>query len=281
MKTIFNPRNLAVLASITGRLVAGVYLLLAFALVMWGIASAWQLAILDPAGFRQTGIALGGTLMVATGGILLGILPGIGGALYLELYEPGKWAGRLIRITHRSVSGLPGVVFGMFGWVFFLVLPGKGPSLIAGMATLSLMAVPLVMRAVSAHFRTIPQSSIYSATALGMGKMMLIRTLYLPVMISRLPGVFAFLFRKLSSETAPLLFTAAAFSLSHFSLNPENPGMFLSTRLFYILQGEGSPSVRMALGMAAGLVWMITLAITLMVNHSTNNKSEYINHLYV
>lgn len=272
------------MASLTGRLVAGAYLLLALALVIWGIVSAWQLATVNPAGFRQTFIALGGTLMVATGGILLGILPGIGGALYLELIQPGNWTGRLIHITHRSVSGLPGVVFGMFGWVFFQVLPGKGPSLIAGMATLSLMAVPLVMRGVSAQFRTIPQSSIYSATALGMGKMMLIRTLYLPVMVVRLPGIFGFLFRKLSGETAPLLFTAAAFSLSHFSLNPENPGIFLSTSLFNLLQGEGSPSVRMALGMTAGLLWMITLAISLMVNHSTDSKPEYnsfnYNHIY-
>lgn len=135
---------------------------------------------------------------------------GVGSAIYLNEYaKPGKIV-RVIEFTTETLSGIPSIIFGLFGSVFFGTTLKLGYSLLTGALTLSLMILPLITRNTQEALRTVPDS--YRSGALGMGatKWHMIRTILLP---SAMPGIITgviLAIGRIVGESAALLFTAGS-----------------------------------------------------------------------
>ena len=135
---------------------------------------------------------------------------GVGSAIYLNEYaKPGKVV-RIIEFTTETLSGIPSIIFGLFGSVFFGTTLHLGYSLLTGALTLSLMILPLITRNTQEALRTVPDS--YRSGALGMGatKWHMIRTILLP---SAMPGIITgviLAIGRIVGESAALLFTAGS-----------------------------------------------------------------------
>ncbi len=135
---------------------------------------------------------------------------GIGSAIYLNEYaRPGKVV-RLIEFTTQTLSGIPSIIFGLFGMVFFGVTLGLGYSILTGALTLSLMVLPLITRNTQEALKAVPESYRNGAVGMGAGKWYMIRTILLP---SAMPGIVTGIILavgRILGESAALLFTAGS-----------------------------------------------------------------------
>lgn len=161
---------------------------------------------------QTTGIAgnLLNTLYIIVITLLIATPIGVGSAIYLNEYaKPGRIVS-LIEFTTETLSGIPSIIFGLFGMVFFGETLGLGYSILTGSFTLTLMVLPLITRNTQEALRTVPDS--YRSGALGMGatKWYMIRTVLLP---SSMPGIVTGVILALGrivGESAALLFTAGS-----------------------------------------------------------------------
>ena len=150
------------------------------------------------------------TLYIIVITLVLATPTGVGSAIYLNEYaKPGKIV-RIIEFTTETLSGIPSIIFGLFGSVFFGTTLKLGYSLLTGALTLSLMILPLITRNTQEALRTVPDS--YRSGALGMGatKWHMIRTILLP---SAMPGIITgviLAIGRIVGESAALLFTAGS-----------------------------------------------------------------------
>lgn len=150
------------------------------------------------------------TLYVIVITLLFATPLGVGAAIYLNEYAKEGSAVRLIKFTTETLSGIPSIIFGLFGYVFFGSTLGLGYSILTGALTLSIMVLPLITRTTQEALKTVPES--YRAGALGIGatKWYMIRTILLP---SAMPGILTGIILamgRIVGESAALLFTAGS-----------------------------------------------------------------------
>ena len=174
---------------------------------------SWNFLITVSSTLKKTvGIAgnLVNTLYIILLTLLTAVPIGVGAAVYLNEYaRPGKLV-RLMEFATETLAGIPSVLFGLFGMVFFGETLGLGYSLLTGALTLALMVLPLIVRNTQEALRTVPDS--YRSGALGMGasKWYMIRTILLP---SAMPGILTGVILavgRIVGESAALLFTAGS-----------------------------------------------------------------------
>ena len=150
------------------------------------------------------------TLYIVLLTLLTAIPIGVGAAIYLSEYaRPGKLV-RLIEFTMETLAGIPSVIFGLFGMVFFGETLGLGYSLLTGALTLALMVLPLIVRNTQEALRTVPDSYRSGALVMGASKWYMIRTILLP---SAIPGILTGVILavgRIVGESAALLFTAGS-----------------------------------------------------------------------
>lgn len=179
-----------------------------------GVSSiSWQFLTTVPSTIKGTfGIAgnLLNTLYIVIITLLIATPVGVGSAIYLNEYaKPGKIVST-IEFTTEILSGIPSIIFGLFGMVFFGTALGFGYSILTGALTLTLMVLPLITRNTQEALKTVPES--YRSGALGMGaaKWYMIRTILLP---SAMPGIITGIILavgRIVGESAALLFTAGS-----------------------------------------------------------------------
>ena len=174
---------------------------------------SWQFLTTVPSTIKGTfGIAgnLLNTLYIVIITLLIATPVGVGSAIYLNEYaKPGKIVST-IEFTTEILSGIPSIIFGLFGMVFFGTTLGFGYSILTGALTLTLMVLPLITRNTQEALKTVPES--YRSGALGMGatKWYMIRTILLP---SAMPGIITGIILavgRIVGESAALLFTAGS-----------------------------------------------------------------------
>ncbi|MDO4467756.1 MAG: phosphate ABC transporter permease PstA [Bacillota bacterium] len=150
------------------------------------------------------------TLMIVLITMLIVTPVGVGAAIYLNEYaKPGKLV-RLIEFATETLSGIPSIIFGLFGMMFFGQTLGLGYSILTGSLTLVLMVLPLVTRNTQEALKTVPNSYRHGAIGLGAGKWYTIRTILIP---SALPGIITGVILsvgRIVGESAALLFTAGS-----------------------------------------------------------------------
>ncbi len=203
-------------------------------------------------------------------GLTLGtaVPAGVGAAIYLNEYaKPGALV-KLIDFTTETLAGIPSVIFGLFGMVFFGGVLGMGFSLISGSLTLTLMVLPLIVRNTQEALRAVPEGYRSAALGMGAGRWYMIRTVLLP---DALPGILTGVLLavgRIVGESAALLFTAGSAGL--LPRQGENirenigkalePGGTLSVELYLQMQ-EGS--FEAAFGTGCVLI-LITFAVNLL-----------------
>jgi len=212
------------------------------------------------------------TLYIVLLTLLIATPVGVGGAIYLNEYaRPGKLV-RLIEFTTETLAGIPSVVFGLFGMVFFGNVLGLGYSLLSGALTLALMVLPLIIRNTQEALRTVPDS--YRSGALGMGatKWYMIRTILLPSAMPRILTGVILAVGRIVGESAALLFTAGSArllpkftgsffeNLGKLAQKVSDPGGSLAVELYLRMQ-NGEYGI--ALGIACVLI-MVVLFINLL-----------------
>lgn len=206
------------------------------------------------------------TLYIIVITLLIATLLGVGSAIYLNEYaKPGKLV-RAIEFTTETLSGIPSIIFGLFGMMFFGTGLGLGYSILTGALTLTLMVLPLITRNTQEALKTVPDS--YRSGALGMGatKWYMIRTILLP---SAMPGIVTGIILaigRIVGESAALLFTAG----SGYLLPKGGMGI-----LKKILESGGTLTIQLYLSMAkaeystAFGIAVILLLIVLFINWIT------------
>jgi phosphate transport system permease protein len=208
-------------------------------------AISWEFITGFPrSGMREGGIlpAIVGTLALTIGTAVFSVPLGIGAAIYLSEYAPDYGWTRLIRIAIINLAGIPSVVYGLFGLGLFVIFLRFGTSILAGSLTLSIMTLPVIISTAEEALRAVPQSFRVVSISLGATRLQTIRRIVLP---QALPGILTGVIlglERAAGETAPILFTVAAFFLPRLPTSPLDATMALPYHLFVIsTQVPGMP----------------------------------------
>jgi len=154
------------------------------------------------------GPAIIGTVLLVAGSIVIALALGISSAIYLSEYSRPGLMLSIIRLSVLNLSGVPSIVFGLFGFGIFVLFFGWGVSLIAGWFTLAIMALPVIIAASEEALQSVPKEYREGSLGLGASKWTTIRTNVLPY---ALPGILTSSIMgiaRIAGETAPILFTA-------------------------------------------------------------------------
>jgi phosphate transport system permease protein len=249
---------------------AGILVLLILFAILLDIFSkgapvlSWEFLTESPRnGMTEGGIfpAIVGTFFVSILTVIFSVPLGMFAATYLHEYaRPGK-VTRLIRLAIRNLSGVPSIVYGLFGVALFVQMFQLGTSILSAGLTLGLLTLPWTITACEEALKTVPKSYREGALALGAAKWYAIRTNVLPYSIpGMLTGVILGLARA-AGETAPILFTGAAFFLPHLPKSLLDQFMALPYHLYILAtQHHAIERVRpIAYGTALVLLGLILL----------------------
>ncbi len=222
--------------------IAGVVI---YILVLGAPAINWEFIFGFPrGGMREGGIwpAIVGTFYLTLGTAAFAVPIGIGAAIYLSEYAPDNKATRLIRIAIINLAGIPSVVYGLFGLGLFVLFLRFGTSILAGSLTLSIMTLPVIISTTEEALKSVPQAFRTVSISVGATKWQTIRKIILP---QALPGILTGVIlglERAAGETAPILFTVAAFFLPRLPSSPLDATMALPYHLFVIsTQVPGMP----------------------------------------
>ena len=215
-------------------------------IVVRGIeAISWEFLTGMPRdGMKAGGIfpAIVGTLLLVLGTALAAIPVGVGGAIYLSEYAPDNWFTRAIRLAIINLAGIPSVVYGLFGLGLFVLFLQFGTSILAGSLTLAIMTLPIIISASEEALLVVPTEFRTVSFSLGGTRWQGIRNVVLP---QALPGIITGVILGLlraAGETAPILFTVAAFYLPRLPHSPFDQTMALPYHLYVIsTQVPGMP----------------------------------------
>jgi phosphate transport system permease protein len=185
-----------------------------YLIVKGGSALTWEFLTQPPSGgMKEGGIStvIIGTLYLVLGTLVFSLPIGIFSAVYLHEYARKNRLTRIIRLSIVNMAGVPSVVFGLFGLGFFVIFLNLGRSVIAGSLTLALLILPTIITTTEEALKTVPDTYRHASLALGATKWQTIIKIVLP---QAMPGIItgAVLgIGRAAGETAPILFTAAAF----------------------------------------------------------------------
>ena len=235
-----------VLALITLVVVAPILLVIGIVIVQGLPALSWEFISTAPRqGMKEGGIfpAIIGTVLLTLGTALVAIPVGVGGAVYLAEYAGDNRLTRAIRLAIVNLAGIPSVVYGLFGLGLFVLFLNFGTSIIAGSLTLAIMTLPIIISTSEEALRAVPVEFRTVNISLGGTRWQGIRRIVLP---QALPGIITGVILGLlraAGETAPILFTVAAFYLPQLPTSPFDQVMALPYHLFVIsTQVPGMPA---------------------------------------
>jgi phosphate transport system permease protein len=200
-------------------------------------AISWEFIFGFPSdGMRAGGIfpAIIGTLYLTIGTAIFSVPLGIAAAIYLAEYASDNKLTRLIRLAIINLAGIPSVVYGLFGLGLFVLFLNFGTSILAASLTLSIMTLPVIISTAEEALRSVPQAFRTVSISLGATRWQTIRKI---VLKEALPGILTGVIlglERAAGETAPILFTGAAFFLPRLPGSPFDATMALPYHLFVI-----------------------------------------------
>jgi phosphate transport system permease protein len=200
-------------------------------------AISWEFLTEVPrSGMREGGIlpAIIGTFYLTIGTAIFSVPLGIAAAVYLAEYAADNRWTRLIRLAIINLAGIPSIVFGLFGLGIFVLFLNFGTSILAASLTLSIMTLPVIISTAEEALRAVPQAFRTVSISLGATRWQTIRRIVLP---QALPGIMTGVIlglERAAGETAPILFTGAAFFLPRLPHSVFDATMALPYHLFVI-----------------------------------------------
>jgi len=206
---------------------------------------------------REGGVAstIVGTLLVTALAVVFVTPFGIGTAFYLSEYTSENLVTRVIRFSAESLAGIPSIVYGLFGFIFFVIYLNMGWSILSGGLTLAIMILPTIIRTSEEAIRAVPQMYREVSFSLGATKWQTIRKVVLPSAIRGIANGVILSIGRCVAETAAVVLTAGASLRMPSSLFSPTRTMAVH---FYILAREGI-SIENAYGTAALLIILIFL----------------------
>lgn len=236
-------------------------------LILSGIGAInWEFLTQPPRnGMREGGImpAILGTLILTMGTAVVSMPISIAAAIYLSEYAKDNRLTRTIRMAIVNLAGIPSIVYGLFGLGAFVLAAGFGTSILAGSLTLGIMTMPVVISTAEEAISSVPQQFRTVSLSLGATKWQTIRHQVLP---HATPGILTGLILGLSraaGETAPILFTVAAFYLPQLPSSIFDQTMALPYHLYVIATQVPAMPLKIQYGTALVLL-LITLTLTLL-----------------
>ena len=214
-------------------------------------------------GMKAGGIfpAIIGTVYLVFGAIIFALPIGLLAAIYLSEYSKDNILNRMIKLSIVNLAGVPSVVYGLFGLALFVVFFGFGASILAGSLTLGIMILPIIITTSREALESVPYSFREVSLSLGASKWQTIRHIVLP---NSIPGILTGTILgigRAAGETAPILFTVAAFYLPQLPKSIFDQAMALPYHLYVI--STKVPNVEQKITYGTALVLM---AIVLIVN---------------
>ncbi len=224
----------------------------------------WQfLSDIPRQGMRSGGIfpAIVGTIYLVVGAIIFALPIGLLAAIYLSEYAKDNFLTRIIKLAIVNLAGVPSVVYGLFGLALFVIFFKFGASILSGSLTLGIMILPLIITASREALESVPQSFREVSLSLGASKWQTIRHIVLP---NAIPGILTGAILGLgraAGETAPILFTVAAFYLPQLPKSVFEQAMALPYHLYVISTQVPNVDEKVRYGTA-----LVLLALVLFMN---------------
>lgn len=251
--------------------VVAILLIILGFIVYHGISAiSWEfLSTMPDDGMTKGGIlpAIVGTLYLILGSIIFAFPIGVMSAIYMNEYLKDSRFKRFLRSMTDNLAGIPSIVFGLFGMALFVNTLGFGDSILAGSLTLGLMVLPIIIRTTEEALKSVDDSLRIGSYALGASKLYTIRKIVLPIAFPNIITGLILSVSRISGETAPILFTVAAYFLPKLPTGIFDQVMALPYHL-YVLTTSGTnieESRPMAYGTAFVLI-MIVLIFNLIAN---------------
>lgn len=187
-------------------------------------------------GMTEGGIfpAIIGTIYLVIGSMIFAVPLGIMSAIYISEYASNqKWV-RFIRIMTNNLASIPSIVFGLFGMALFVHTFGFGDSILAGSLTLGILIIPIVIRTTEEALKAVPESYRLGSFALGATKLQTIKNVVFPIAFPNIMTGLILSVGRVSGETAPILFTVAAYFLPKLPQSIFDQAMALPYHLYVI-----------------------------------------------
>ncbi len=209
------------------------------------------------------------TLYIVIATLVFVIPLGVGAAIYLTEYAKNKRIVGIIEYAAETLSGIPSIIYGLVGMIFFCQFLGFKTSLLAGSLTLVIMNLPTIMRTTQESLKTVPQSYRDGAFGLGAGKWRVIRTVVLPGCVDGVITGCILSIGRILGESAALLFTAGfAHALNGIFEGLTSPGASLTVALYVYAKEQGEFG-------AAFAIAAILMVLTLLINLSATLVSKH------
>ena len=178
--------------------------------------------------------ALINTVLMTVLSLVVAVPVGIFSAIYLVEYaRRGNKLVGVVRITAETLSGIPSIVYGLFGYLFFVISFGWGYSMVGGALTMAIMILPLIMRTTEEALMSVPDSFREGSFGLGAGKL---RTVFRIILPSAMPGILSGIILgigRIVGETAALMFTSG--SVAKVAIDPMDSGRTLAVHMYNLL----------------------------------------------
>ena len=193
------------------------------------------------------------------------VLPlGVGAAIYLTEYASNRRVVELIEFATETLTGIPSIIFGLVGMLFFIQKLGLNPGILAGGLTLVIMILPTIVRTTQESLKTVPQSYREGALGLGAGKWHMVRTVVLPNAVDGIITGCILAVGRIVGESAALLFTAGfGLVLNDFVTSLQSSSATLTVALYVYANERGETGVAFAI---AAILMILTFAINLSAN---------------
>ncbi|TRZ48721.1 phosphate ABC transporter permease PstA [bacterium] len=198
--------------------------------------------------------AIVGTLYLTLGAVVFALPLGVACAIYLNEYSPKSYIVNIIRLSINNLAGVPSVVFGLFGLAVFVKFFGFGVSILSGSLALGILVLPVIISASQEALLAVPYSLREASLALGATKWQTIRKIVLP---AALPGILTGVILsigRVAGETAPILFTAAAFYLKGYPKSIFSEVMALPYHIYALMTEGAHPEQQTAIAYGCCLI---------------------------
>ena len=216
--------------------------------------------------------AIVGTCCLVLGSMVVAFPLGVMSAIYTTEYAGNGGIVRFIRVMTNNLGGIPSIVFGLFGMALFVNALGWGDSIIAGSFTLGLLVLPLVIRTTEEALKAIPDSFRTGSLALGATKLQTIHRVVLPMAFPNIVTGLILSIGRVSGETAPILFTVAAYFLPKLPSGIFDQVMALPYHL-YVISTSGT-DLEATRPIAYGTA-LVLIAIVLLMNLLASTLRRY------
>jgi phosphate transport system permease protein len=245
----------SVLGVVTLLIVAPILLVILYVIINGAGAISWEFLTAAPRqGMKAGGIfpAIVGTILLVIGTMLFSLPLGVLAAVYLVEYASDDLLTRMVKLSVVNLSGIPSIVYGLFGFTVFVLLLHLGTSILAGSLTLAIMSLPVIITAAKEALESVPFTYREISLSLGASRWQTVRYCVLPYAI---PGILTGTVLSLSraaGETAPILFTVAAFYLPRLPHSMFDQVMALPYHLYVI--ATQVPNIPLKISFATALV---------------------------